>query len=357
VRPHPALAPSLVGLLFFTLLALRVGSTDGFRYLRPIQAGELLSRPAVLLPGQVPIRGVGYDGQFYFYIAQDPFLRKPETAPSLDNSLRYRRILYPFLAWLLSLGQRQLLPFVLVALNVLAATAVVTISALAAIRAGRSPWLALAVGLFPGLWIPIMLDLTEPLQLALLAAGMLAGSSGLLLLSCLAKETSAVALLTEGARHLLARRWRPAGRQAFALAVLAGWSLFVWRTVRAHESTLGGHLLDPPGAPFLLLARDLVPQPARAMFLLVAVLICLLALVRLAWARDGGAWAGAAYALVGLAAGSDTWSDPTAYFRVIAGAVVLVFPSWCLARDRAGTILLALGVVAGLATAIVVLVF
>jgi hypothetical protein len=46
----------------------------------------------------------GYDGQFYHYIAHDPWLRHG-LASSLDAPrLRYRRILIPALAWLLSGG-------------------------------------------------------------------------------------------------------------------------------------------------------------------------------------------------------------------------------------------------------------
>ncbi|MEX2261449.1 MAG: hypothetical protein WD696_05835 [Bryobacteraceae bacterium] len=48
----------------------------------------------------------GYDGQFYLYIAQDPFFTKG-FASSVDvPRLRYRRILIPFAAWALGLGNQ-----------------------------------------------------------------------------------------------------------------------------------------------------------------------------------------------------------------------------------------------------------
>ena len=47
----------------------------------------------------------GYDGQFYHFIAHDPWMRHG-TAPFVDNPrLRWRRILVPALAWLCALGQ------------------------------------------------------------------------------------------------------------------------------------------------------------------------------------------------------------------------------------------------------------
>ena len=346
-RPHQALATTLAALVFFALLALRSGASDGFRFLHPIQLGQRFSNPALLLPGQVPQKGVGYDGQFVFYIAQDPFLRNPAIAPSLDNSLRFRRILLPLVAWVLSLGKPSFLPLVLVITNALAATGVVGLAALAASRAGRSPLPALSLALFPGLWIPALLDLTEPLHLLLLEAGVMTGSAALLLLSGLAKETAAVAMATEFGRAAVARDWPRMGRHAVAAAVLVAWSLFVFVSVRAHESTLGGHLLDPPGAPLLAMARSLPREPARFVLVLAAILLCVLAIARLAWARDAATWAAAAYAVVALAAGIDTWADPSAYFRVLAGAVVLSFLSWVSVRDPAGSALLVLSALVG----------
>jgi hypothetical protein len=50
----------------------------------------------------------GYDGQFYYFIAQDPFL-KADSAQYVDNPpLRWRRILLPALARLLAMGRRHL---------------------------------------------------------------------------------------------------------------------------------------------------------------------------------------------------------------------------------------------------------
>jgi hypothetical protein len=342
-----------VALAFFIALVARSGSADGFHFYRTIHVGEFFANPQLMLPGQ-PARDIyGYDGQFDFFIAQDPFLRNPQIAPSLDNSLRYRRILYPLLAWMVTFGQRAGLPWALVLINVAAGTAAIAALAEGARRRGRSPWLALTAALYPGLWMPILMDLTEPLQFALLAwAIVLDGSAALLLLSALAKETTAAVQVIELIRRAWARQWARAGRHAVALALLAGWALLVWKTVHAHESTLGGHLLDPPGAPLIALAS--APGWGRLLLVATAVGICVLAIFRLVWARDPAAWAGAVYAAVGLAAGIDTWADPLAYFRVIAGAVVLVFLSWTAARDRAGAAAMGLSVVAGIASLVLI---
>ncbi len=61
--------------------------------------------PAVAAEGTFRIpNDAGYDGQFYHFIAHDPFLRD-DTARFVDNPrVRWRRILVPLTAWLLAFG-------------------------------------------------------------------------------------------------------------------------------------------------------------------------------------------------------------------------------------------------------------
>ena len=76
------------------------------------------------------------------------------------------------------------------------------------------------VAIFPGLWISILYDLTEPFQLALVARGMLLEIPILLFLSALAKETATVVLLTEMIRNAAARRWGRALQHGFLLGLV-----------------------------------------------------------------------------------------------------------------------------------------
>ncbi len=54
-------------------------------------------------------RSTGFDGQFYHYIAHDPFLRSDLKNYVDDPRLRYHRILLPFLAYALALGHSSLI--------------------------------------------------------------------------------------------------------------------------------------------------------------------------------------------------------------------------------------------------------
>lgn len=333
----------VIAFFLFAGLALRIGASDGWRYQHNISVGDQFGSQGQLLPGQQRVRGFGYDGQFYFFIAQDPFFRNPATAASLDNSLRLRRGLYPILAWALSLGRREWLPPVMVWINVLASTFLVAACVVAARRAGVSTWTALAIAIYPGTWIPILLDLTEPLQLALLAWGMLSASASMLLLSTLAKETSVIVQLTELARRAVAKDLPGAVRHGAAIILFGAWSLAVLKLIPAQRVTPdSGYLLDPPGAPFVLLLGYATSQPARALLLLSAVIICVITIVRLTTVRDRFSVGAAGYATFALMAGSQTWDEPLHYYRVIAGAPVLVFLSWVMVRDRLGLAVLAL---------------
>jgi hypothetical protein len=111
----------------------------------------------------------GYDGQYAYFIALDPANARYYVD---DAAYRYTRILYPLAARLLALGQPALVPFTLLAVNLLAVTGGTLAVAAWLRRKGVSPWLALLLGLSPGVCWAIQRDLTEPLGYALVALGM-----------------------------------------------------------------------------------------------------------------------------------------------------------------------------------------
>jgi hypothetical protein len=64
----------------------------------------------------------GYDGQFFYRLALDPFTTKQtDFGISLDlPPWRQQRIVYPALVWLMSLGRVELVPWMLIAVNYVA---------------------------------------------------------------------------------------------------------------------------------------------------------------------------------------------------------------------------------------------
>jgi hypothetical protein len=188
---------------------------------------------------------IGYDGQFYYFLAVDP---KHGSEYMDQPGVIYSRIGYPMTVRALSANNPSVIPYMMVLVNILAAVGGTLAVAFFLKRHGLPPALALLYGFFPGLALAVLRDLTEPLAFGLAAAGLVAFdpkskrrlvASGLLFgMAMLTRETVGLfpALLTIG---LLigagaASHWRPRFRwgnlaRAIAFAELAFAPLFVWR--------------------------------------------------------------------------------------------------------------------------------
>ncbi len=167
---------SLVGLATLVavaaVLTLRVIRVFGGQVGGLVLAGSDFSDAGQLTIPVIP--GGGYDGQFLFRQALDPFQFSLDQHHGirLDLPLRYGRIGYPLVGWLLSgLGRPPLVPWALPAISVLALAGLGYLFALAAQRANRSAWWGLAAVAVPGLWFAAGRDLSEPLSAVLVVGG------------------------------------------------------------------------------------------------------------------------------------------------------------------------------------------
>jgi hypothetical protein len=114
---------------------------------------------------------VGYDGQFFLFIAADP----TGARRYLDNAAyRYSRPVYPLAARAVSAGRERALPWALLLLGIAGVT--VATLALAAIgrRFGISPWYGGLLGAYPGLFLAVSHDLAEPLAYGVVGLALLA---------------------------------------------------------------------------------------------------------------------------------------------------------------------------------------
>jgi hypothetical protein len=158
----------------------------------------------------------GYDGQFVYYIARDP--RPQAVAARLDvPAYRYQRILLPLLARVLSFGNKDILPWVLALLGILAQAAGTWAVAEILHGWGVNRWYALVYGLWAGSVLAVRLDLPEPLAYGLAATALLAGLHGrrplswfLYALALFAKEVVILFIFAQILADLLHRRWKPA---------------------------------------------------------------------------------------------------------------------------------------------------
>lgn len=140
-----------------------------------IMAGHVYTHRPQLPHGLLLVPSAGYDGQFYYRLALDP-ANWSHTAfgITMDQPYRYTRIGYPVLAWIFSLGQHQLVPVVLVVLNLFAVAAMAMLGGAFARQSGRHALWGLAFAAYFGLVISVGRDTAEPLAEACMLGGLLA---------------------------------------------------------------------------------------------------------------------------------------------------------------------------------------
>lgn len=193
-----------------------------------------------------------YDGVYFLAMALDPFALG-EAHDLIDlAAYRYGHPLWGWLAALLSFGRPAALAGVFWFMSVASMAFAAAASAVVARRAGASPWIGLAVAASPGLLFSATTALTEPFQVALICAMLLAWQADrhrlwrLALISaalCLTKEQlllvpAALALL-ELAR-IFARdrvRWRSLIALAAGPFTLGAWLLYIRGRFSEGQST------------------------------------------------------------------------------------------------------------------------
>jgi hypothetical protein len=148
-----------------SLFMLLGSGRTGFTNAKQLPPGVMIGDP----------NAAGYDGQFYYRLALDPFnWSKTAYGITMDQSYRYTRIGYPILAWLVSLGQHQFVPFALVAINLVGVAAMAFLGGMFARDSGRHALWGLAFAAYFGLVVSVGRDTAEPLAEACMLGGLLA---------------------------------------------------------------------------------------------------------------------------------------------------------------------------------------
>jgi len=176
----------------------------------------------------------GYDGQFFYYIAKYLF----DTPIHMIDvpSFRFQRILYPLLIRIFSLGNYDLMPWVMIFINIGAIVIGTEVLDRLLRLKGLNPWYSLIYGLFIGqLWC-VRRDLAEPLtyMLLLLAIYSYARKSPKLsvtffILSLFAKESAILFVAGYIASFLMQRKFKNA--ISFSILILTPflfYQLFLW---------------------------------------------------------------------------------------------------------------------------------
>lgn len=319
--PWRMAAAALLLLLLLTTLTLATHDWDPMAF--------VLERPTDIPAEQT--WGVGYDGQQAYAIALSPC--QPSNA--LDHAAyRYMRVVYPSMAFILSLGQPAVLPWSMLLVNLLSGAASAGLLAFLLERRKAPAWPALFVVLTFAYWIGVRLDLNEPLALCLALAGLAAHekerrglSIAAFVLAGLTKEAALVFPLAVAASECFRqRRWRPLGAGLVPLGTYILWAVFL--QIWLGESPFGtrqSHLRLLPFAGFSALEG----REARLMLvlwvILPAVVLGLLALYDLLVRRETSsveAWLVLGNVALIASLPDLTWFDPLAVLRMSVGLMM-----------------------------------
>jgi len=111
----------------------------------------------------------GFDGQFFYFIALDPTQpiicahHPPNCALDLAfGEVRAERVLYPWIAGLLTFGNAHLVPYTLLLANFVAIVITAWLVGVMAVEAGGSRWLGAAAALFAGEILGFLRDVADP---------------------------------------------------------------------------------------------------------------------------------------------------------------------------------------------------
>jgi hypothetical protein len=228
-----------------------------------VVAGHYFSHPGSAPRSLVIIpHSYGYDGEFYYRLALDPFTTK-RTAHgiTLDTPAeRQGRILYPLLAWLGGTGNPTHIAWAMIAINIGAISLLGLLGGILAKDNGLHALWGLGLPAFPATLLILARDLTDLTTVALLVAGLILlrrrrpiWAATALTLATFAKETTMVVVVAVGlvwAREFLWVGWQLARRE--------------WKYIRtkrpappppvAHRSVTGAGQWCLLGVPLIALA-------------------------------------------------------------------------------------------------------
>jgi hypothetical protein len=339
--PVACLLALMIALSVFTAGQLARSDFDPSAF---IVAGDRFSDPNGVPRGVTVLKdSSGYDGQFYYRLALDPFTSKATDAGiTLDNPpYRHQRFLYPFIVHLVSFGDARRVPIALVATNFVFFCALAWIAGGLAQSAKRHALWGLLIVANPGFLITYSRDLVEIVEAAFLLGSVLLirrGKPGwaalTLTLAVLTRETSLIfavaAALVFAADRLRGRatprlRWYCFVAPILAFCTMQFTLFLVWGRIpiRAGNVVLGhGPLAGFADSWSNLMARapgSQLVQVVAVAFVAVSAAIIVHHLF-LTKAEPTERLACILYGVLMMSVGALVWSEDIAFLRVFTQA-------------------------------------
>lgn len=264
---------TLITLVFYSIFLFLYLQKHSFNASYTVTAGDFyVDRQEMPQDFVVQRQSQGYDGLFYYRLALDPFTNnKTANGISLDlPAFRQQRILYPLLAWILSLGHHNLIPQILLLINLIC-IALISYFGAKISQSNKMPAIfGLAFVFYAGFLFTISRDLTEILEMALLMGGVLALSYKKFLLAAiffslaiLTKESALIAPAGYLIYYFYSSKLKTAKslhREIFILPFLTFfifhiWIFFQWHTLDIDKTLIN---FDIPLAGFIYFLNSLL---------------------------------------------------------------------------------------------------
>lgn len=308
--------------------------------------GDTFKAPQYWTPQTVVHQGsVGYDGQFYYYIAHDPFILEHAHDHIDAPAYRYQRIMYPLAAWLLSLGRPKWIPYAMVAINFLSILTGTWTILLILRRHRRSPWYALFYAGFPGFLFSLLRSLPEPMAMALVVVavyfhikGNIRAQALSLGLAALTQETTLLVAMGFLIASIYEKDLRSCLYLLFPPLVYGLWRLYLYGQFQTVSFLAGIGNFGPPFLGILEKWMSLgragltCAATTELLFLLMVSAITLLALYDAITHSGPLTLSFSGYALMTVCFSQFIWVEPWSYARATLG--LLVFNFLIFAKDR-----------------------
>jgi len=302
----------------------------------------------------------GYDGQFYFRLALDPFTDKREAfgVPLDAPLLRQQRILLPFFTWLIARGNLEITPLVMMAINLGAVAGCAFVSGLILSGFGISAWYGLLFALYPGFAVSAGRFLTEPLALFMILSSLLMlvhrknlMAAIILSLAVLSRETATLVVAAGFFTWLSGKIFQTGNKNNFfphfsfwlyPTLTFFLWQLWLWNNWSIV--LLDGDNISKMGVPLAGFIRaiagniaNLNPETGFYLIMLLAVVVYQVFICR--WIRHFPlllliSWA--CYVLLVSCTKTAVWSNSTSFLRLSAELNMLGLLAYVIVKKRPG---------------------
>ena len=300
----------------------------------------------------------GYDGQFYFRLALDPFTdQRKAFGINLDAPLvRQQRILLPFFTWLIARGNLEVTPLVMMVINLTAIAGCALVGGLMLSVFGVSAWYGLLFALYPGFAVSAGRFLTEPLALFMILSSLLMlvhrknlMAAILLSFAVLARETAtlvvAAGFFTWLSGKILQNGNKNNFSPHFSFWLYPTLTFFLWQLWLWNNWSLvlwDGDNISKLGVPLAGFIQSVVGNittlnPKTGFYLIMAFAVVLYQIFICRWIRHFPlllliSWI--SYFMLVACTGTVVWSNSTSFLRVSAELNIVGLLAYMIVKKK-----------------------